>query len=263
MSSKPSPRLRAGLSAALAFLSVFALAGCAHRGPGPEGGPPGGRKGKPPVTIPEMEAHGTFYGGQLVVDVLLNSAGFGPEAGKGGPGGGGRSGRGGGGGGAGFSGGFGGGGMGMGMGGGGGMGGPPGGGGGMGGPPGGGMGGPPGGMGGEEMASGIPTARLTAGSQPPVRLHLRLSNTTGADVQVEVAEFTSVLGNFAVQPKVIPVPANGAAAAFPMTSQLGIESADTPLTVTLKFNGARETQVLRLKVKPGVANAPAAPPPPR
>lgn len=210
------------------------VAGCASdRGGAPRGGP-----AAPPV--PEMEAHGVFLAGMLDVDVLLNRAGFAP-AGKGdgrggrdrGPGGGGSASIGGSVGPANFGG---------------------------RGDRGGRGGGGPGGEGPRRGDDGDgPAMRIRASNEPPVRLHLRLTNHDATALVIEVPEFESQLGNFVVQPRRLTVPGHGSIEAEPMTSQLGVTMSEIPLTVTVRINGKPERQTLLLRVKAPDSGAPAAP----
>jgi hypothetical protein len=94
-----------------------------------------------------------------------------------------------------------------------------------------------------------PAPRISESSLPPVQLDLRLTNHTDAIIEVQVAQFDSELGNFAVKPSKIPVPANGSADADSMTSRLGVTASVIPLTVELRAGGKRETQSLSLHVK--------------
>jgi hypothetical protein len=96
-------------------------------------------------------------------------------------------------------------------------------------------------------------------NEAPVRLHLRLTNhgTTAADL--EVPDFDSELGNFVVQPPKINVQPGQSVETDPMTSRLGLRSAEIPLTVTLRRGGQTEKQVLKLRViEPPPAAIPAA-----
>ena len=190
------------------------------------------RGGEPAVArapVPEMEAHGTFFAGQIETDVLLGRAGFPARAaGRGDAASGGRGG-------GGFRGGFGGGGGGR----------------------RGGMGGGRGGGGGDAASERGQAAR--SGDEPgpnirpvnetPVRFHLRLTNHGAAAIDVEVADFNSDLGNFVVQPRKITLPPGEPIEADPMISQLGVKAEEIPLTITIRANGRSERQVLPLRVK--------------
>ena len=183
---------------------------------------------------PEMEGHAAFLDGHLEADVLLNRAGFGPRGESGAeqttPGE--RSGRGGGG----FRGGFG---------------------------RGGGRRGYGGGSGGRNADSGddVPAAHIRASNLPPVRLHLRFTNTTDAPIAVAVPQFDSDLGNFVVQPAQITVPAHATAEADPMTSRLGVPADQVPITMTIRAGDKTEHQVVFLKLKSPPPDSSATPAP--
>ena len=107
-----------------------------------------------------------------------------------------------------------------------------------------------------EDAMAYARAKMAVGSPlPPVTLHLRLTGNGPAPLGVEVIDFISDLGNFAVQPSTLTVPPGQTVEPEPMVSQLGVGSDDIPVTVTLRVAGRRETQVVH--VRPIVA-APAA-----
>ncbi len=176
---------------------------------------------------PEMEGQAEFHDGQLIVEVLLNRAGFGarPESvserrsrdERGGRGsgrmgfGGGRGRRG--------------------------------------------NGGNAGDAGQSDGATPAPSIRPS--NLPPVRLHLRFTNRMTAAIEVEVPQFDSDLGNFVVQPPKIIVPPNGSAEADPMTSRLGVPADQVPITMSLRVNGATEHQVVLLRM----SERPATPQP--
>jgi hypothetical protein len=217
---------------------ALALAGCesnAHRGPSPSAA----AEESAAAAIPEMEAQGAFFNGKIEAEVVLNKAGFAARDAAQGPG------RGNGGGGmrgGGFRGGFGGGG---------------------GGRRGGGMGGGRGGGGDETSGSrggpgseDGPKLNIHASTEPPVRLHLRLTNHGAEPVEVEVTDFDSDLGNFVVQPAKVTVPAGGSIEVDPMTSRLGVKADEIPLVVAMRVGGQTEKQTLTLKVKPSVATPP-------
>ncbi len=204
---------------------------------GPEGGPP----------VRRMEATADFFGGQIEVETLLARAGVKwsrTDEKEGATGGSGRSGRG-----AGMHGGFG----------------VGGGGGGMRGGYGGGRGG--GGRegrgesaegGGEEGPRPPP---IRAINQAPIVLRLRVTNHGPAPSDVEVVDFNSVLGDFAVQPEKITVQPGEAVEADPMVSRLGVPSEEVPLTVKLRIGDKTEQQVLTLRaVKEPPPEAPKPPP---
>jgi hypothetical protein len=185
----------------------------------------------PEKTAPEMEAHGTFFSGQIQVETLLNRVGFAGKAatggssassdfgGGGGHGGGHRHGPG--------------------------------------------SGSSPSGGGSDSDAAPL----MRASNLPPLGLHLRLTNLGSDTVDVEVTDFNSDLGDFVVQPEVIVLPPKTPVEAEPMVSRLGADSDAIPLSVTLRLKGPTgehrtEKQVLVLKVVPPVAPPIPAPKPP-
>jgi hypothetical protein len=173
-----------------------------------------------------MEAHGTFFAGQVEVETLLNATGF---AGRDGAADGGASGGSPGGGGGGARGG----------------------------------GHRHGGGSGEPSMSGTasdggPAPRLRPSNMAAVRLHLRLTNHRPIPIEVEVVDFDSDLGDFVVEPPKMSLPSNKPVEAEPMTSRLGVESDAIPLTISLRVDGKTEKQVLVLKlIKADVPPGPA------
>jgi hypothetical protein len=198
-----------------------------------------------------MEATGVFFDGEIEAETLLARAGARwdrkeeTSSGDQGHRGGGR--------GSGFSGGMSGGGMHMGSGGGGGGGGR---GGGRHGGGGGGQGDGPTGDGGGQAPP------IHAINQPPVTLRLRLTNHGPTAVDIEVVDFNSALGDFAVQPEKITVQPGASVEADPMVSRLGIPAEEIPLTVKLKAGSRTEQQVLTLRPQKAPAEVPAPPPQP-
>ncbi|OAM88856.1 hypothetical protein AW736_17740 [Termitidicoccus mucosus] len=213
------------------WILAFGLAGCGsgkRRGP-----PPGGGEGGPGmIRVPDMAGAGVFFGGMIAADIKLGPAAR-PGAGGGTPDEGKRDSRKGGGG-------------------------HPEGGMGFGGPPGSRMGGGPGGGGGPGMGGGDdgePRANIREQHNPPARIELRLANRGDTAVVVEVLEFNSALGNFAVKPDRITIGAGTAFEAEPMTSRLGVSGESIPIKVRLRTNGTVEEQTLLL----GVTERPRGP----
>jgi hypothetical protein len=79
---------------------------------------------------------------------------------------------------------------------------------------------------------------------PPVTLHLRLTNQTKATISVEIDDFESDLGNFAVHPDVLALAPDQVAEPDAMVSQMGVTSAKFPVKVTLKLGSKTETQTV-------------------
>lgn len=96
----------------------------------------------------------------------------------------------------------------------------------------------------EEAEEGLFIPRMRNSTLPPVALRLRVSNLTAAPVEVEFIECKSYLGNFAVRPEKITIPAGDSGQPDPMVSLLGVSGEEIPVTVTLRLDGKRETQTL-------------------
>lgn len=89
---------------------------------------------------------------------------------------------------------------------------------------------------------------------PPVQLRLRLTNHGDAPADVEVLDFDSALGNFAVQPAKLTLPVGQTVEAEPMTSRLGVPAVEEiPITVRLRIGGRAgptDLQLIRLRPQP-------------
>jgi hypothetical protein len=106
----------------------------------------------------------------------------------------------------------------------------------------------------DDEATAYMRAKYAVGSpMPPVTLRLKLENTSGATVSVEVMDFNSDLGNFAVHPDVLAVAPAQIAEPDPMISQMGVTSDTIPVQITLKLGGVKETQTVLLKAVAAVA----------
>ncbi|MFM7752276.1 MAG: hypothetical protein ACKPB0_17860 [Opitutaceae bacterium] len=91
-------------------------------------------------------------------------------------------------------------------------------------------------------------ARRAAGSpMPPVTLKVAFENRGKDAIEIEVLEVNSDLGNFAVRPPRLTIPAGGSASLDPMISQLGVTSDEIPLKLAVRSGGKRELQVVVLK----------------
>lgn len=120
--------------------------------------------------------------------------------------------------------------------------------------------------GGTEVAEAAPTGDAgprrgpMPGGQGTAQLKLHFINTSATDaVSCEVLDFKSALGDFAVFPAKYQIAAGQSAASEIMTSQLGVNSAEIPVTVVLLIGGHKETKVVTLKLLP--KPAPPAPEP--
>jgi hypothetical protein len=91
-------------------------------------------------------------------------------------------------------------------------------------------------------------AKTAVGSPlPPVTLHLKLKNLGKTVFSVEILDFDSDMGNFAVSPALLSLAPDEMAEPEPMISQLGVTSDDIPVKVTLRKNGVKETQLIHVK----------------
>lgn len=107
--------------------------------------------------------------------------------------------------------------------------------------------------------------RMSNSTLPAVALRLRVTNQTSAPVEIEFAEFKSYLGNFAVRPVKLAIPAGESAQPDPMNSLLGVTGEQIPVTIGLRLDGKVETHVITMKIiatppiAPAANNAPKAP----
>jgi len=89
---------------------------------------------------------------------------------------------------------------------------------------------------------------------PPVTLRLSLANNAqdGAPLEVEIVDFDSDLGNFALKPDHVSLAPGQTGGPGSVVSRLGVTSAEIPVKVTLRLAGKKETQsvVLRPKAVP-------------
>ena len=82
---------------------------------------------------------------------------------------------------------------------------------------------------------------------PPVMLWLKLTSTAKEPIKVEIVDFKSDLGDFAVQPDHLTLGPGETARPDPMISRLGVTSTEIPVTVSLRINGSKEVRVLTLR----------------
>src|ERR1035438_2487717 len=91
-------------------------------------------------------------------------------------------------------------------------------------------------------------AKAAVGSpMPPVTMHLKIQNKGTQTATVEVLDFESDLGNFAVHPDLLSMAPDQVAEPDPMISQLGVTSDEIPVKVSLKSAGKTETQTIPVK----------------
>jgi hypothetical protein len=94
---------------------------------------------------------------------------------------------------------------------------------------------------------------------PPVTLSLSLTNSAqeGAPLEVEIVDFESDLGNFALKPDHLTLAPGQTGGPGSVVSRLGVTSAEIPVKVTLRLGDKKETQSVVLRPKA----VPDAPPP--
>jgi hypothetical protein len=109
-----------------------------------------------------------------------------------------------------------------------------------------------------EMVDEIRTRRAES-PLPPIVMWLQLSSTAGQPLNVEIIDFKSDLGSFAVQPEKIALAPGQSVEAEPMISRLGVTSLNIPVTVTLRLNGKTEKQVLTLQPMASAGKSPITP----
>ncbi len=91
---------------------------------------------------------------------------------------------------------------------------------------------------------------------PPDFLKLKLTNSSGDPVKVEIVEVNSPLGNFAVRPAILSLNAGQSAEPDPMISKLGVASEALDIIVALKLDGKTERQTMKIiSVAPEAAPA--------
>jgi len=100
----------------------------------------------------------------------------------------------------------------------------------------------------DDEAMAYAKAKYAVGSpMPPVTIHLVLNNLAKDTLSIEVRDFDSDLGNFAVRPAVLSLASGQTAEPEPMISQLGVTSDEIPVTVALKLAGKTESKTILVK----------------
>ena len=91
-------------------------------------------------------------------------------------------------------------------------------------------------------------ARRAAGSpMPPVTLRVLFENKGTEPLELEVTEVNSDLGNFAVRPAKLTIPAGEKGVLEPMISQLGVTSDEIPLKLSVRSAGKKDQQIVIVK----------------
>jgi|GEM_PF-3679297 len=92
--------------------------------------------------------------------------------------------------------------------------------------------------------------RLHESTMPPIVIQLRATNKGTEPLEVTWVECNSALGNFAVLPEKMTLPAGESAETERMTSLLGPSGDEIPVTVTLRAHGKAEKKTLVLRPAP-------------
>ncbi len=112
-----------------------------------------------------------------------------------------------------------------------------------------------------DSAGAGPMMRRPMGA--PEMIHLKFTNRGSGKVVVDIVDFVSPLGNFAVQPETLALDPGQSLEVEPMSSQLAGPLAGVDATLVLRVAGKAEKQVIQLKaVSPPAPAAPAAATPP-
>ena len=99
-------------------------------------------------------------------------------------------------------------------------------------------------------------AKAAVGSpMPPVTIRFSVENTSAEALSVNIMDFNSDLGNFAVHPDVLKLAAGQKISPDPMISQLGVTSDEIPVQVRLKLGTKSETQTVLVKNLLATSNA--------
>ena len=97
-----------------------------------------------------------------------------------------------------------------------------------------------------------PRANVMGSTLPPAQLKLHLRNTSATDaIACEIVDFSSSLGNFAVFPSNYKLEAGQSTVSETMTSRLGVEGSEIPMTVAVRINGQVEKKVVMVRLLPG------------
>jgi hypothetical protein len=82
---------------------------------------------------------------------------------------------------------------------------------------------------------------------PPIVMWLQLTSAAAKPLKVEITDFKSDLGNFAMQPDHFLLAPGQAARPEPVISRLGVTSLSIPVTLSLRAGGKTESHVLVLR----------------
>lgn len=98
-----------------------------------------------------------------------------------------------------------------------------------------------------ESISKIMRLQIRGSPMPPITLRVVLANTTQQPIEVDISEVNSDLGNFAVQPEKLTIPAGKSAEPYPMNSQIGLIGDNFPVKVSLRVGDKTESQTITVK----------------
>lgn len=98
---------------------------------------------------------------------------------------------------------------------------------------------------------------LVGSPLPPVTLHLIVTNPGSEAITLELIDFVSDLGNFALDPDTLTIAPGQSSEPTPMVSQLGVSSDVIPFKVTLRLGREKETRTFPVKIIPSAADAAA------
>jgi len=103
---------------------------------------------------------------------------------------------------------------------------------------------------------------LMGSMAPPVMIHLRFTNLGTDRIQLRIDDFSSPLGNFAVQPEKLTLDPGQSLETEPMSSRLGDSLAETEATLVLRVGDQAEKKVIVLRAVPTTPKADANATPP-
>ena len=102
--------------------------------------------------------------------------------------------------------------------------------------------------------------QMMANHGPLVMIHLRFTNKGSTRVQLQVEDFASPLGNFAVQPEVLALEPGQTLETEPMSSIMAEPLAETQVTLTLRIADQEDKKIVMLRALPAVTPTPAPTP---
>jgi len=94
---------------------------------------------------------------------------------------------------------------------------------------------------------GTPGPRMMTDGGRPVMIHLRFTNRGAVAVTLQIDDFVSPFGNFAVRPEQLVLAPGQSLETEPMTSQLAGQFTETNATLVLRLGPKAEKKTFRLK----------------